>query len=371
MVINKIVLTGGGTMGSVSPLLAIYQELKKRNPAVSVIWIGTADGPEKKVVEDAGITFYAIPTGKFRRYFSFKNFTDPIHVIRGYFAAKKILKEFAPDMVLTAGSFVCVAVVRAAYKLGIPYTIHQQDIEKGMANKLMEKHSAFNTITFDASLADFDIKKTYYTSNPMRLDTTLCNPQTVRQSMGISSQLPVVLVMGGGLGASALNTLLLASLGSIAEFAQVVHLTGVGKSIRGNLKEYYSTEQQFLIRQRYFDREFATTEMCALLQLATVVVTRAGLSSLTELSLLKKPTVIVPIPDSHQEANAQYYAKYNAAVILNQKQTTPQEFTHIIQEIVINQSLAQNLSNNISQMIDPKASEKYVDLIEKYLLSRK
>lgn len=371
MILQKIALIGGGTMGSVSPLLAIKAEIVKRNPQAQFIWIGTQDGPERALIESEGIPFYAVSTGKFRRYFSIKNFIDPFKVFLGYLQSKKLLKEFAPNIVLTAGSFVCVPASRAAYKLGIPYVVHQQDIVKGLANKLMEKHAAFNTITFDPSLADYNIKNTYYTSNPARLDMNVCTPDKARALFALDQTKPVVLVMGGGLGAVAVNTLLLESLGEIATFAQIIHLTGKGKSISERFEEFYSTADQLMIRQNYFPLEFATDEMCSLLSVADVVVTRAGLSSLTELSLLHKATIIIPIPSSHQEENAKYFAKFNAAVTLDQNTTTPEQFAKQIKEILTNPATKQNLQKNISQMIDPRASEKYVDLIEKYLLSRK
>lgn len=363
----KVVLTGGGTMGSVSPLLAVYEELKKRDAGWDAIWIGTKEGPEAKVVKDFGIPFMSISSGRFRRFFSFKNLIDPFNVLWGIHQAKKILKEFQPNIVLTAGSFVSYPVARAAAKLGIPVFIHQQDIEKGLANKMMEKYASMATVAFDPSIADFNYKKVALTSNPARMDRFHCDKSKAYEIFKLDPTRLTVLIMGGGTGAQAINQLTLEALGDLTSKHQIIHLTGVGKSVEHLISDFYGREQQVQIRQHYKWYDFLDQEMCLALQVADVVVSRAGISSLTELSLLQKPSVIIPIPNSHQEKNAQFFAKTNSINYLHQSELTGVKFAQVLNLLLSNQAEMQNLSRNIAKMIDPMASRRYIDLIYSYL----
>ena len=364
---KKVLFAGGGTMGSVSPLLAIHQELQQRDSAWESFWIGTQEGPEKEVIEQYEIPFYTLPSVKLRRYFSLKNLIEPFRLMYSIHKAKKVLKEINPSIVLTAGSFIAYPVAKAASKLNIPVFIHQQDIVKGLANKMMEKYSSVNTITFDQSLNDFDINKTYYTSNPVRKEILECDDEGVVKEYNLDPERKTILIMGGGTGAMAINQLTLEALGELTKKYQIIHLTGKDKSIVKKIPDYYTREEQLRIRKHYHPYDFIEEGMCKVLRHASLVISRAGLSSLTELSVLEQPTLVIPIPDSHQEANAQYFAKYNAIKLLDQKTLTGEKFAQTIIQTLESRAALQNLSRNISQMIDPKAAKRYVDLIYKYL----
>jgi UDP-N-acetylglucosamine--N-acetylmuramyl-(pentapeptide) pyrophosphoryl-undecaprenol N-acetylglucosamine transferase len=366
----KILFAGGGTMGSVSPLLALHEEMKSREIPLEVLWVATQEGPERSILQQEGIRVETLPTAKFRRYLSHKNITDFFNLVQAHRKARKILQEFEPDIILTAGSFVAYPVTRAGAKLGIPYVIHQQDIEKGLANKLMEKGAALITITYDQSLNDFDFSKTQYTSNPFRKKTLECDPTGYLESIGLDSSVPTILIMGGGLGAQAINLLTRDALKGLTQKYQVLHITGAGKSIATEIEDAYTREEERAIHQRYRAFEFVTDDMCKLLRVADLVVTRAGISSLTELSVLGKPTIIIPIPDSHQEANAAYYDKYNAAIVLDQKTITGESFVREIEKILGSEAHMNLLKKNIRAMIDDTAAKRYVDLIVAYLAKR-
>lgn len=354
-------------MGSVSPLLAVYEELKKRDIRWEAIWIGTKEGPEAQVIKDFGVPFMSISSGRFRRFFSFKNLVDPFKVLWGIHQAKKILREFKPNIVLTAGSFVSYPVARAAAKLGVPVFIHQQDIEKGLANKMMEKYATMTTVSFDPSIADFNYKKVALTSNPARMDRLHCDKSKAHEVFKLDPTRLTVLVMGGGTGAQAINQLTLEALGELTTKHQVIHLTGAGKDVEHLIPDFYSRELQLQIRQHYKWFEFLDQEMCLALQVADIVVSRAGISSLTELSLLQKPSVIIPIPNSHQEKNAQFFAKTNSIKYLHQSELTGAKFAQELNSLLSSQAETQNLSRNIAKMIDPLAAKRYVDLIYSYL----
>lgn len=359
----KVLFTGGGTMGSVSPLLAIHEELISRDSKTECLFIGTQEGPERAVVESLGVKFVDIPSGRLRRFFSLKNFTDPFRVIAGGFKARKIIKEFKPDVVLTAGSFVSYPVAKAASKLNIPVFVHQQDIEVGLANKMMAKFARVITITFDESISKFDYKKTFFTSNPVMKSRIECLISNSHDKFGLDKNKKIIFIMGGGTGAEAINRLTVESLGELTKNYQVVHATGVGKSLSFLIKDFFDRETRMRIKDNYFEFEYINEGMCEILSIADVVVSRAGLSSLTELALLGKPSIIIPIPDSHQEKNSEYFSRYNAVINLSQKELTSEIFTRAIMSLSENEALKKNLENNIKQLILADAAKRYVDLI--------
>jgi UDP-N-acetylglucosamine--N-acetylmuramyl-(pentapeptide) pyrophosphoryl-undecaprenol N-acetylglucosamine transferase len=231
----------------------------------------------------------------------------------------------------------------------------------------MEKNAALITISFDVSLNDFDIKKTYYTSNPARLDRLQCDKSKAVEMFKLDPQRRTILITGGGTGAQAINQLTLEALALMTEKNQVVHLTGKGKSIEALIPDYHDRAAQIQIRQHYRHYEFLDQGMCEILNYADIVISRAGISSLTELSLLQKPTVLIPIPNSHQEKNGKYFGKYNAVKLIDQNKITGLELGKLVVELVNNPAELSFYSKNITQMISPDAARKYVDLIYKFL----
>lgn len=346
----KVILSGGGTIGSVSPLLAVYEELKARQENVEVLWLGTKNGPEKKLVEAYQIKFKAISSGKLRRYFSFQNFIDPFKIIAGFFQSFFLLKKIRPNVVLSAGGFVSVPTAFAAYLLKIPVMIHQQDIRLGLANKLMIPFAKIITVTFEASLKDFPSNKTTVVGNPVRKDVLSGSKEEAYKFFKLEEGLPVVLIMGGGTGAAYINSLVAKSIKELASFCQVIHLTG------GKVEKVYSDP-------RYKAFDFLTSQMKNALAVSDLVVTRAGLSTLTELSALAKPSFIIPMPDSHQEENANEFFKNNAAAVASQKNLSPQGFTAAIKELLENTDDLNQFRRNMPSVIDTTAASKIVDMI--------
>ncbi|MFA6271495.1 MAG: glycosyltransferase [Patescibacteria group bacterium] len=236
----KIVLSGGGTGGSVAPLLAIYQQLVKVENT-EFLFIGGNNSIEKDLAEENGIRFESIISGKLRRYFDPRNFLTPFAVILGFFHAIRILKKWRPDIILSAGSFVAVPVVWAAWLLRKPVIIHQQDLRKGLANKLMTPFATKITVTFPESLADFPRGKTIHTGNPIRESILSGNRETAMHIFSLSDNIPVILILGGGTGALTLNKIVTDSLPRLLEFCQIIHIAGKGKNIfqDKNLKDLY------------------------------------------------------------------------------------------------------------------------------------
>jgi len=391
---KKILLTGGGTGGSVSPLLAIAEELKKTyrhceelaasDEAISVsataeiatlrrggfarndirfsfLFLGTKNGPEKEMVASAaqstgdqeGIKFKAIFSGKLRRYFSFKNLSDLFLIIAGLFQSFFIILKWKPDLIISAGSFVSVPIIWAGWILRVPILIHQQDVRPGLANKLMAPFAKIITVTFEESLKDYG-KKAVWTGNPSR-----SMEHITHNIFNFKNDLPVVLVIGGGTGAMAINELIWKSLNELIKFCQIIHIAGKNKI-------HYS---EFIIQNsNYQSFEFLNANQIAGAYAASdIVVSRAGLGVLTELSNLGKPAILIPIPNSHQEDNAEIFGQAEAAIILNQKKLTSDILVGNIKKLLEDKFLKSKLSENIKRVIKTGANELIAEIIIKNL----
>jgi len=264
---RKILLVGGGTLGSVSPLLAI-----SANYPAEYLFIGTIDGPEKDFVLSQGIAnFQAIKSGKLRRYFDVKNFSDIFQTVAGFFQSLKIIWNFKPDIVLTAGSFVAVPVVFAAWLLRKPVIVHQQDIAVGLANKLMAPFAKKITVLFPEQVKDFDSRKTVITGNPVR-----------SVKIDLEKNEPLVLITGGGLGARTMNEFVKQFVPKIlAAGFKVYHLLGAKNA------------DQSLSLDGYYSDKFINKNMMDILARADIVISRAGMSSISEAAALKKALVLI------------------------------------------------------------------------------
>jgi len=351
----KILLTGGGTGGSVMPLLVIVEEIGN----LEFLWLGTKKGPERQMVEKEGIKFKAIANGKLRRYFSLRNFIDPVFIFFGFVQAFFIILKWKPSLVISAGSFVGVPVVWSAWLLRVPILIHQQDARPGLANKLMAPFARVITVTFEKSLADYG-KKAVWTGNPIRYNLKIKNKkQNIKNYYNIKTDLPVVLVIGGGTGALAINQLVEQSLGELIKICQIIHITGKNKN-RSNL---VSSKETKLLRFYHTFEFLNAEEMANAYAIADMVVSRAGMGVLTELSYLAKPAILIPIPDSHQEDNVKIFKGQNAAIVLDQKQLTAEKLVDKIRKLINNKELQKELSKNIRQVIKRGANEEIVKII--------
>ncbi|MCX6740420.1 MAG: undecaprenyldiphospho-muramoylpentapeptide beta-N-acetylglucosaminyltransferase [Candidatus Parcubacteria bacterium] len=362
----KILFSGGGTMGSVSPLVAIYEELKTREPSLEVLWLGTKNGPEKELIAKYSIPFKTISAAKLRRYFSGWNIIAPFIFICGFVKSFFILRKFKPEVILTAGSFVAVPVVYAARFLKIKIFVHQQDLEIGLANKLMAKKADVITVTFPEQIESFDKKKTVCIGNPVRTEIFSGSREKAIHLFQLNSDLPIILIIGGGTGAQTLNQAVLESIGYLASKYQVIHLAGKGKTISGHLLNYYSREQMKLVTMRYREYGFLNREIFDALAAADLIISRAGFSALTEFAVLGKPAVVIPIP-GHQEINAKYFAKNNAVKILAQSQLNKDSLVEVIEYFMRNSGDRLALGRNIFQLMAGDAARKYVDLIFQHL----
>jgi len=279
---KKIVLTGGGTAGHVTPNLALIPELRKMGYEIS--YIGSHSGIEKKLVEDFNVPYYSISTGKLRRYFDPKNFSDPFRVMKGFVEARGLLKKLKPDVVFSKGGFVSVPVIRAASTLKIPCVLHESDMTPGLANKLSFSSAKTICCNFPETLSMLPAQKAVLTGTPIRKELLQGSKEAGKAFCGFTDDKPVVMVTGGSLGAQSINETIRYALPRILPHFNVVHLCGKDKmdNLRLNTPGY----KQF---------EYVKGEMKDIFAMADVVVSRAGANAICELAALRKPNILIPL----------------------------------------------------------------------------
>lgn len=331
---KKIFLVGGGTLGSVSPLLAIAE-----NYPADYVFVGTEGGPEKSLVESYGLEFVAISSGKLRRYFSGENFKDVLKINKAFWQSLRLLRRHKPDIVLTAGSFVAVPMVWAAKLLAIPSIVHQQDIQVGLANKLMAPVAKKITVVFEQQKKDFNLKKVVVTGNPVR-----------KQRIQSESQKPLVLITGGGLGARNLNDFVAHFVPMLSREYEVHHILG-----------QKNWEQKFE-HENYHTYKFIKEGMIDLMARAEIIISRAGMGFISEAASLKKALVLIPIPHSHQERNAAFFAKQNAAYMV--RQGSFQIMDRYLQKLMRHAELRKGAGENLYNLFPKNAVGNYIKLIE-------
>ena len=306
---KKIILTGGGTAGHVTPNLALLPALREHG--YEVRYIGSKTGIEKTLAEKAGLTYYSIDSGKLRRYLSAKNLTDPVHVQRGFIEAKKILKDYRPDVIFSKGGFVAVPVVAAARQLHIPVVAHESDMTPGLANKLSMRSCAKICCNFPETLKYLPEGRGVVTGCPIRAELLAGSAEAGRAFTGLTGEKPVVLVIGGSLGSVHVNEAVRGILPQLLERFQVVHLCG-----KGNLDESLAG------LPGYVQYEFISEELPDLFAMTDVAVSRAGANAICELLALKKPALLIPLPLSASRGDQ----------ILNAKSFHAQGFSALLEE---------------------------------------
>lgn len=310
---KRIVLTGGGTAGHVTPNLALLPSLKEAG--YEITYMGSYDGIEKRLIEDFGIPYVGIATGKFRRYLDVKNLTDPFRVIKGYGEARKFLKEWKPDVVFSKGGFVSVPVVRAAASLKIPCIIHESDMTPGLANKLCFPVAQKICCNFPETFKMLPKDKAVLTGTPIRAELAQGNKLTGLNMCGFTANKPVIMVIGGSLGAANVNKAVRDALPQLLEKYQVVHLCGKDK-----------LDNLLLTTPGYKQFEYLKAELKDIFAMADVVISRAGANAICELLALRKPNILIPLPASSsrgdQLLNADSFEAQGFSLVIHEDDLT-------------------------------------------------
>ena len=279
---KKIVLTGGGTAGHVTPNIALLPAL--REAGYEIAYIGSEDGIEKELMNDCDIPYIGVPTGKLRRYFDLKNFTDPFRVLKGYAKARSFLKGYRPDVVFSKGGFVSVPIVRAAASLKIPCVIHESDMTPGLANKLCFGAASKVCCNFPETMAKMPKDKAVLTGTPIRAELFSGDRQKGLELCGFAADKPVLLIMGGSQGAASVNQAVRSHLDELLRDFQIVHLCGAGK---------YDASKDGIDGYKQF--EYVKEDLSHLFAAADLIISRAGANAIFEILALRKPNLLIPL----------------------------------------------------------------------------
>ncbi|QNM04569.1 undecaprenyldiphospho-muramoylpentapeptide beta-N-acetylglucosaminyltransferase [Qiania dongpingensis] len=324
---KKIILTGGGTAGHVTPNLALIPALKEQG--YEIRYIGSYNGIEKELIEKAGIPYDGISSGKLRRYFSFKNFSDPFRILKGYFQAKKILKREKPDVIFSKGGFVAVPVVLAAKGRHIPVIIHESDMTPGLANKLCIPSARKVCCNFPETLKYLPGEKAVLTGSPIRKELLNGSPLSGLKFTGLSSKKPVILVIGGSLGSVKVNSAVRNILPELLKSYQVIHLCG-----KGNLDKSLDS------LEGYVQYEYISSQLKDLFALSDLMISRAGANAICEILALRKPNILIPLSAAasrgDQLLNAESFRKQGFSEVLLEEDLTDDALKALIEKVYAN-----------------------------------
>ena len=332
---KHIVLTGGGTAGHVTPNIALIPRLKELGYEIS--YIGSYDGIEKKLIEEMNIPYYGISSGKLRRYFDLKNFTDPFRVLKGFGEAKKLLKQLKPDVVFSKGGFVTVPVVIAAGRRKIPTIIHESDMTPGLANKICIPSATKVCCNFPETVKSLPADKAVLTGTPIRQELLNGSKEAAREFCGFTDDKPVLMVIGGSLGAASVNENIRKILPELLKEFQVIHLCGKGK-MDESLKDTKGSD---------------------------IVISRAGANAICELNALKKPNLLIPLSANasrgDQILNARSFERQGFSMVLEEEEITESTLLNAIRELYQNRESYVHAMSESSHM---NSIEKITGLIE-------
>ncbi|MBP3197514.1 MAG: undecaprenyldiphospho-muramoylpentapeptide beta-N-acetylglucosaminyltransferase [Butyrivibrio sp.] len=321
---KKIVLTGGGSAGHVTPNIALIPALKKAG--FEIYYIGSYNGIEKKLIEDYNIPYFGIATGKLRRYFDPKNFTDPFRVLKGFTEAISLLKRIQPDVVFSKGGFVSVPVVRAAGFLKIPYIVHESDMTPGLANKLSMSGAKKICCNFPETMRLLPADKAVLTGTPIREELGKGSRQAGKEFCGFTDDKPVLMVIGGSLGAQSVNETVRYALPRLLPDFNVVHICGNDKM--DNLRLSVPGYKQF---------EYVKNELKDIFAMADIVVSRAGANSICELLALKKPNILIPLSTKSsrgdQMLNAKSFEQQGFSLVIDNDELDEDILVETIQDL--------------------------------------
>lgn len=321
---KRIVLTGGGTAGHVTPNIALLPKLK--DLGYDIHYIGSYQGIEKKLIEACDIPYYGISSGKLRRYFDLKNFSDPFKVIKGFSEASKLLKKLQPDVVFSKGGFVSVPVVIAAGRRKIPVVIHESDMTPGLANKLSFPSASKVCCNFPETMTHLPKGKAVLTGSPIREELLKGNREKALAFTGLSGTKPVLLIIGGSLGSVVVNEAVRSVLPELLKRFDVIHLCGKGK-----------LDQTLTALNGYVQYEYISDELKDLFALSDIVISRAGANSICEFLALRKPSLLIPLSAAasrgDQILNARSFERQGYAAVLEEEELNGESLLKALQTL--------------------------------------
>jgi UDP-N-acetylglucosamine--N-acetylmuramyl-(pentapeptide) pyrophosphoryl-undecaprenol N-acetylglucosamine transferase len=350
---KKIIISGGGTGGHIFPAISVANALRRIDPEIDILFVGAEGRMEMEKVPSAGYKIVGLPVAGFNRKLSLKNFTVLYWLIKSLFLARKVIREFNPDVVVGVGGYASGPILRQAGKMGIPTLLQEQNSYAGVTNKLLAKKASVICVAYDGMEKYFPAEKIIKTGNPVRQNFD--NLKNLRNEALTFFRLrqgpPVILVLGGSLGAGTINKSLSENIKKMSD-SGYQWLWQTGKNYYENVKALVSLSASENISVNSFinrmDYAFAA---------ADVIVSRAGAGTISELCLVGKPVILVPSPnvaEDHQTKNTLALTYKNAAVMVRDDEA-PKRLVDEAIKLVSNKEERKTLSSNIKKMADSDA----------------
>ncbi|MEE6667086.1 undecaprenyldiphospho-muramoylpentapeptide beta-N-acetylglucosaminyltransferase [Pediococcus acidilactici] len=351
----RLMVSGGGTGGHIYPALALIKQVREVEPDSAVLYVGTHKGLENKIVPNAGIDFKTIKIQGFKRSLSLENFKTVGLFLSSVVKARKMIKEFKPDVVLGTGGYVSGAVVFAASMMGIPTVIHEQNSVVGVTNKFLSKFVKKIAISFEAAADQFPKEKVVLTGNPRATEVVKIIPQSLNQ-FGLKDDVPTVLIFGGSRGAEKINEVTMQSLNELVKRNyQTIFVTG--RVHFDNLtKDVDLTPYKGKVAVLPY-----IADMPAMLPRMAVVVGRAGATSLAELTSLGIPSILIPSPyvtNDHQTKNARSLVDQHAAEMITENELTSKTLLTKLDDLMLDDQKRKQMAGNTKKLGQPQAAEK-------------
>ena len=337
---KRIILTGGGTAGHVTPNIALLPKLQEMG--FDIHYIGSYNGIEKELIEPFGIPYHGISSGKLRRYFSLQNFTDPFRVLKGMGEARKLIRDLKPDVIFSKGGFVSVPVVLAGKKCKVPVIIHESDMTPGLANKIAIPSATKVCCNFPETLEYLPKEKAVLSGSPIRQELLSGNKIAAMDLCGFSADKPIILVIGGSLGSVAVNNAVRAALPELLKSFQIVHLCGKGK-----------VDESLNNTTGYRQFEYIKEELRDIFAMTDIVISRAGANAICELLALRKPNLLIPLSANasrgDQILNARSFERQGFSLVLEEEEVTKDTLLEAVQNLYDNRNTFINAMRNSGQ----------------------
>lgn len=375
----RILVTGGGTSGHISPALAVIQTLrdtaKREDLKLEFLYLGSANGLEREIVTAAGVPFVSIQTGKLRRYFSVENFIDQLRLPVGYAQSLKAVAAFKPDVVFSTGGYVAVPPVIAAATLRKPILIHEQTVQIGLANRIISRFATRIALSFESARAELAPQlreRAFVTGNPLRPLIFGGDKSEAKTLCGFhdgDDNLPTLYVTGGSQGARIINRAVEEVLPSLLGMCRVIHQCG--RQPAGEEQDYDCLQRAAAqlspeLKRRYYVSKFFNDEIKHVFALADLVVGRAGAGTVAELCALQKPAVYVPLVPTggdEQTRNAQMCVDAGAAVIIKQSELNGAVLLEQVQALLTDKVRLQTMSQAAQTLARPEAAQTLAQTI--------
>lgn len=353
----KIIVSGGGTGGHIFPAISIANALKELQPDVDILFVGADGKMEMEKVPNAGYKIVGLPVAGFQRKLSVKSFTFFFKLYRSMMKAKRVLKEFKPDVVVGVGGYASGPILKAAQRKGIPTLIQEQNSYAGVTNRLLAKKAKAICVAYEGMEKYFPAEKIIMTGNPVRQDLVniAAKKEEAVKYFDIDQGQRVILILGGSLGARTINKSLLSFIKEIGEQADTTLIWQCGKIYHDELKRELAGYDAKNIRLYDF-----ITRMDLAFSIADLIVSRAGAGTISELCLVGKPAILIPSPnvsEDHQTKNAMALVKKNAAVMIDDL-SAPKELVIAAFDLLANKEKQDELSANIAKMALPNAAKE-------------